>query len=69
MAERKFIQQAYARVCRDSHFKLNATDAAQFTGKLVGVHPLEVLSAIGDLDNMTRIASGDHPIHYREDAA
>lgn len=58
---RKRIQEAFIRVCRDSGFGLESSRAANIAARVLGLHPLEVWIAIGDLSTMDRIASGEHP--------
>lgn len=57
--QRELIQKAYIRVCRDSRFRMEMCDAAQFAARLVEVTALDVLIALG-FDNMERIAAGTH---------
>lgn len=55
------LRRLYIRVCRDSRFRLSATDAAHFTAKVLGVDAaLRVWLVLG-LDSMERIANGTHP--------
>lgn len=58
---RKLKQDVYIRICKDSGFKLEPTDAAILAAKVLECHPLEIWTAL-DFDNMTRIANGTHPI-------
>lgn len=60
--ERKRIQMAYIRVCRDANFNFDQFRAAHFTANLLGIHPFEVLTAFGHMDNMETVAKGLHPI-------
>lgn len=50
----------YIRVCRDSGFKMEMTQAAHFAAKLLGIHPILIWTAFG-LDAMEAIANGTHP--------
>lgn len=63
---RKFIQDLYIRVCRDSGFMMDFTRAAAFAGKVGGFHPMDVWTAMPDLDTMRKIAAGDHPAAHKE---
>lgn len=58
--ERKLMQDVYIRVCKDSGFLLNASQAAIFAAKIIECHPLEIWLSL-DFDLMNRIASGEHP--------
>ena len=62
---RKRVQEAFIRVCRDSGFGLEASRAAAIAAGVLGIHPLEVWTAIGDLATMDRIAAGNHPAAHR----
>ena len=59
---RKYISMAYIRVCRDSGFKFDHFRAAQFTAQLISIHPIEILTAVGNLSTMEEIAKGIHPV-------
>jgi len=61
-ADREFKQKLYIRICRDSNYLMEYTDAANFAGKLIGLTGLEIWMAFGDLDTMRRIAEGTHPV-------
>jgi hypothetical protein len=58
---RKFIQDLYIRICRDSLFKMDFVAAAQIAGKVGDFHPMEVLMALPSMDVMMEIARGEHP--------
>ena len=58
--DRTRIQQAYIRVCRDSRFQIEPVPAAHLAAAIAPCHPLQVWIALG-LDNMERIAAGNHP--------
>lgn len=60
-SDRKLKQDVYIRVCKDSGFRLDSTNAAILAAKVLGCHPLEILIAL-DFDNMNRIANGTHPV-------
>lgn len=60
LSNRKEVQDSYIRLCRDSRFRLSATDAAIFVGKVLDISPVEVWAHLG-MDNMERIAAGTHP--------
>lgn len=66
--DRNTITKAYARVCRDSGFSLNYDQAAALVSSMLGIHPLEVWTACGCLDNMQKIADGTHPHLHLLDA-
>jgi hypothetical protein len=61
MTSREERQQAFIRVCRDSGFSLESSRAASLAAKVLGIHPLDIWVAIGDLATMDRIACGEHP--------
>lgn len=63
---RKFIQDLYIRVCRDSGFKLEWERAAALAGATGGFHPMDVWNAMPDLDTMRKIAAGNHPAAHKE---
>jgi hypothetical protein len=65
--ERNFRQKVFIRVCRDSGFKLEPSRAAQFAAQLIGIHPFEILNAIGCLNTMNQIADGTHPVLQMEE--
>ena len=56
------IQNAYIRVCRDSHFTLDWVVAAQLAGKMMDTNALGVWTTFGSLDTMREIARGEHPV-------
>lgn len=58
---RKFIQDLYIRVCRDSLYKMPCEKAAHFAGKVGGFHAIDVWTAMPSLDVMMQIADGKHP--------
>lgn len=60
--ERKNIQMAFIRVCRDSGWRFDHARAAIFVGNLLKISPLEVWTAFGNLDTMEEIARGEHPV-------
>jgi len=55
------IQQFYIRACRDTGWKMDYIRAAQFAGKVLGLSPISIWCAFGDLKLMEKIAAGDHP--------
>ena len=61
LRDRRLIQQIFIRLCRDSDFRLEPDQAAILTGQTCGYHPLEVWMAMGSIDVMERVASGEHP--------
>ena len=65
--DRKYIQDVFIRICRDSGFTIDYIDAAKLTGKVLKIPPFEVWEAmyIGDLQRMERIAKGEHPVCVR----
>lgn len=56
----ELLQTLYIRMCRDSHFGLKAASAATIVGSMLGISPLEVWIAMPSLDDMDRVASGQH---------
>jgi hypothetical protein len=58
---RKFIQDLYIRVCRDSGFTMEYTRAAHFAGKVGGFHAMDVWTAMPSLQVMEQIATCEHP--------
>lgn len=67
--ERKTITDLYIRTCRDSKFKMAWDQAAILTALVLRISPLEIWTACGSIDNMQRIASGEHPAcQVRENA-
>lgn len=58
---REQIQQVFIRTCRDSGFSLESSRAANVAARVANISPLEVWTAIGSLEMMDRIASGEHP--------
>ena len=58
---RKQLQELFLRVCRDSGFSLEATQAASIAAKAAGVSPLEFWVAFGTIDAMDKVADGGHP--------
>jgi len=52
--------KVFIRICSDSGFRIDATQASQLTAILAQCHPLDIMGDIG-FDNMQRIASGTHP--------
>lgn len=58
---RKTVTDAYIRVCRDSGFSLPFDRAAALVGKMLNITPLEVWLAVGTIETMKRVASGEHP--------
>ena len=69
MPERKKIQDVFIRVCRDSGFQLEATRAANLASDALGIHPLQVLTAMGSMEAMERVATGEHPAVQRPTGA
>lgn len=61
MERRQQIQTMYIRVCKDAGFGFEPERAAQIAAACLGIHPFEILSAIG-YNNMCAIANGTHPI-------
>lgn len=60
--ERKIITDAYVRVCKDSGFQLEAVRASQITASMLGIHPLDVLGALGTMQALEQVADGTHPV-------
>jgi len=58
---RKFIQDLYIRVCRDSGFNMDYIRAAHFAGMVGGFHAMDVWIAMPSLEVMQQIAKGTHP--------
>lgn len=58
--ERKIRTNLYIRICKDSGYQLPYDQAAALAAEIVGTDPLTFMSDIG-LDNMKRIAVGEHP--------
>lgn len=58
--DRKTITDFYARVCKDSGFKMDVVKAMQLTGAALNIPPLAVLAAI-PFDTASRVADGSHP--------
>jgi hypothetical protein len=61
MDDRTEKQKFFIRVCRDSGFKLDAINAAGIAAQAIGCSPLQIWVAVGSLDTMDAIASGNHP--------
>ena len=61
MVERVAKQDAFIRVCSDSGYSLEASQAANIAAKVLGCSPLEIWTAFGELNQMDRIADGSHP--------
>lgn len=59
--DRKDIVTLYTRVCHDSGFRLDFAEAAKITAKVIGINPLEIWIAVGDMKTMQEIADGSHP--------
>lgn len=59
--ERKAIQMAYIRVCRDSGWRMDYIQAAHFTAKLLGMTAFDIWFTL-DLQTMQKIAKGEHPV-------
>lgn len=66
---RKFIQDLYIRVCRDSGFAMEYTRAAHFAGKVGGFHAMDVWTAMPSLQVMEQIAKGEHPAAWHEESS
>lgn len=64
--DRATVVRLYARLCRDSGFRLDYIQAAILLAKMLGCHPLEIWMTIGDFDNMQRVANGTHPYLQKE---
>jgi hypothetical protein len=62
MFDRKFLQDAYIRVCKDSGWQIDGIEAAKLTAKVIGCHPYQIWTAFGYLDTMLEVSKGDHPI-------
>lgn len=62
---RKFVQDTFIRVCKDSGYKMDMVRAAQFTASVLDISSLEVWIHMGDMDNMERVANGTHPVCER----
>lgn len=58
---RRFRQQIFIRVCRDSGFRVDAINAAYLAAMIARCHPLHIWLAMPDMDTMERIAAGKHP--------
>lgn len=67
IADRKVITDTFIRICSDSRFQWSATEAAKFTAKLLGIHPLEVSGAFASLQQMGEVAAGTHPAATQKD--
>ena len=64
-SDRKLKQDLYIRVCKDSGWQLEYIQAAKLVGKILNCHPFEVYAAFGDMDNMQKVAAGEHPVCNR----
>jgi hypothetical protein len=58
---RKFIQDLYIRICRDSGWQMEFAQAAHLAGKVGGFHAIDVWSAMPSMTVMEQIARGEHP--------
>ncbi len=58
MSDRYEKQMALYRVCSDSLFKMDAIYAAKFAAQLLNCSPMEILMAVGSMQNLERIANG-----------
>lgn len=67
--KREEIQNLYIRTCRDSGWKMDYVDAAQLTARVIGIHPMEIWTAMGTLQTMHDVAKGKHPVCHRDQAA
>ena len=63
--DREQIQRLYVRYCADSLFRMDAIKAAQFTARVLGIHPLEFWLAMPSWEVMEEIAAGRHPASLR----
>lgn len=57
---RQEIMDIYARVCKDSRFRMDMIDAAHFAAKVFGGIAADVWFA-SDFSTMERLANGTHP--------
>ncbi len=55
---KKTIVDLYCRVCEDSGHKMDSVQAAILVGKVLTILPLEVLGAVGSMQEMKKIAKG-----------
>jgi len=63
---RKLKQEVYIRICQDSGWQLDYIEAAKLAGKVLTCHPFEVYNAFGDMSNMQKVATGEHPACNRK---
>lgn len=55
------VQKAYARICKDSGYRMDLFDAASLTADILDLPSgLLVMEAFG-FANMERVAKGEHP--------
>lgn len=60
---REEIQQLLIRVCRDSGWQMEWTQATILVGKVLDIHPMDVWCQAGiDIATMEKIAKGEHPV-------
>lgn len=60
--DRKFIQDTYIKVCRDSGFGLEWDRATHFVAVLLRISPFQVYIAFACMDRMKSIAAGTDPV-------
>lgn len=61
--ERKFAQDVYVRVCRDSGFSMGFAEACHLTAQLLQISTMELWVRMGlTIAVMDEIATGVHPI-------
>lgn len=58
--ERKIRTNLYIRICKDSGYQIPFDQAAALAAKITGWNTLSFMTDIG-LDNMKKIAAGEHP--------
>ncbi len=59
MRDRYEKQMALYRVCSDSNFRMDAIYAAKFAASVIDCHPMDILTAVGSIENLNRIANGE----------
>ena len=64
---RSTIQSLFIRVCRDSGFMIECTNAATLVANIAKIHPLQVWEAM-DMSIMEQIAAGLHPACNRRES-
>jgi len=58
---RKLRQDVFIRVCKDSGYRMDHIQAASIAAGVAQCHPLDIWKPLG-VDNMEKIATGNHPI-------